>query len=66
MKKIGIVTYKKLLNKNEDDIIISNYLIHKGFDCSIVAWDDKEVNWNNYDILFIRSVWNSSINYRKY
>lgn len=66
MKKIGIVTCKKRLNKVEDDLIIKKFLIQNGFLTDIIAWDDKSVIWQNYDILFIRSVWNSSRNYKNY
>ena len=58
MKKIGIVTCKKRLNKVEDDLIIKKFLIQNGFLTDIIAWDDKSVIWQNYDILFIRSVYN--------
>ena len=66
MKRIGIVTCKKRLNKVEDDLIIKKFLIQNGFLTDIIAWDDKSVTWQNYDILFIRSVWNSSRNYKNY
>lgn len=66
MKKIGIVSCKKRLNKVEDDLIIKNFLIQNGFWADIIAWDDKSVIWQDYDVLFIRSVWNSSKNYEKY
>ena len=66
MKKIGIVTCKKRLNKVEDDLIIKEYLKNHDFIVDIIAWDDKRVNLNKYDVLFIRSVWNSAVNFKKY
>jgi len=66
MKNIAIVTCKKRLYKVDDDLIIRDNLINNGYNATIVSWEDKSVNWLEFDVVFIRTVWNSSINYKKY
>ncbi len=66
MKRVAIVTCKERLNKVIDDQLIREKLEKNKVKADIVAWDNKKINWLEYDVIFIRSVWNSCLKYREY
>ena len=64
MKKIGIVSCVKWIDKLEEDNNLKNALINLGIDAKIISWQQplEEV----YDLLVLRSVWGYQNFYKEY
>ena len=64
MKKIGIVSCDKWIDKLEEDNNLKNALINLGIDAKIISWQQplEEV----YDLLVLRSVWGYQNFYKEY
>ncbi len=55
--KVAFVTYHKFPDLYEDDQLLQQYLIQKGIDVIPVSWDDAAINWQQFDIIILRSMW---------
>lgn len=66
MKKIGIVSCNKWKNKIIEDCSIQKQFVINGFDCDIISWEDKEIDYNEYECLLLRSVWGYQNNYEAF
>ena len=64
MKKIGIVSCDKWIDKLEEDNNLKNALINLGIDAKIISWQQplEEV----YDLLVLRSVWGYQNFYKEF
>ncbi|NVK51107.1 MAG: glutathione synthetase [Cyclobacteriaceae bacterium] len=60
-KKIGIVSYFSTgaydANTIDEDQVLSGVLTELGFENEIVAWSDPHAQWNKFDALLFKSVW---------
>ncbi|MCS5489680.1 ATP-grasp domain-containing protein [Algoriphagus limi] len=60
-KKIGIVSYISTgaydANTIDEDQILSGILKDLGFENEILPWSDPKVQWEEFDALLIKSVW---------
>lgn len=60
-KKIGIVSYFSTgaydANTIDEDQVLSGVLTELGFENEILAWSDPQAQWNKFDALLIKSVW---------
>ena len=57
MPKCAFLTIKDLSDfECYDDQLISP-MNQNGWECEFVAWDDSNVDWNNFDLVIIRSTW---------
>jgi glutathione synthase/RimK-type ligase-like ATP-grasp enzyme len=56
MRKIGIITYHGEPNLSEDDSLLIQPLLGKGFQAQPVLWDSK-TDWRQFDAIVIRSCW---------
>ncbi|EFA82209.1 hypothetical protein PPL_04632 [Heterostelium album PN500] len=56
VKRIGFVTSTAFPNLDEDDHIMVKNAINQ-YECEYCIWDDNEVQWQSFDLLIIRSVW---------
>lgn len=54
---IAFVTYACLPELNEDDRIIASYLSERNIAVTPVSWDDAKVNWKDFDVVILRSMW---------
>ncbi len=63
---IGLITYHKLRDLNDDDQLLAAELIQKGFEVKIADWEDEKVVWTEFDIVIIRSVWNYHLKHAKF
>ena len=57
MKKIAIVSCNKWQNKIEEDKLLQNTLIQRGYKVDIISWEDPDINYDIYAALILRSVW---------
>jgi len=57
MQKIGLATCHKLPRLTDDDQLLLNSLVKAGLPTQPVVWDDKEVNWQEFSWVVIRSCW---------
>nr|MDQ3016487.1 hypothetical protein [Bacteroidota bacterium] len=54
---LAFVTYWKLPNLTDDDRLIQQYLQERGFEVRPTLWDDPNVDWEAFDALVLRSMW---------
>lgn len=66
MKKIGIVSNDKYINKIAEDINIKKFLNSMGYKAEIISWEDENINYSDYSSLLLRSVWGYQHNYDKF
>ncbi len=66
MKKIAIVSCNKWQNKIEEDKLLQNTLIQRGYNADIISWEDPNINYDIYAALILRSVWGYQNNYLKF
>lgn len=57
MKKIGIVSCDKWKDKICEDLLLKIELIQNGIKADIISWQDKNINYKEYECLILRSVW---------
>ena len=57
MKKIGIVSCDKWNGIIKEDLLLQKELINRGHLAEIISWEDKKINYNEYECLILRSVW---------
>jgi len=55
--KIAILTCEKLPDLNPEDQNIITELAKHNIEAKAVIWDDKTVNWTDYDYLIFRNTW---------
>lgn len=56
-KKIGIVSCDEWKNKIKEDLMLQRELLKDGYITEIISWQDKTLNYSEYDCLILRSVW---------
>ena len=57
MRKIGLATCSKLPQLTDDDQLLLNPLDQAGVSAEPVVWDDREVKWQEFSCVVIRSCW---------
>ena len=57
MRKVGLATCDKLPQLTDDDRLLLHPLSQAGIAAAPVVWDDREVNWQEYSCIVIRSCW---------
>ena len=55
--KIAILTCEKLPNLNPEDQKIIPALAKHNIEATAAIWNDKSINWNNFDYLIFRNTW---------
>ena len=55
--QVAFVTYHKFPALYEDDQLLQQYLIQKGIEVLPVSWDDETINWKQFDVIVLRSMW---------
>src|SRR5574344_459813 len=56
-QKIGIVSCDEWKNKIKEDLMLQRELLKDGYITEIISWQDKTVNYFEYECLILRSVW---------
>jgi hypothetical protein len=61
-EKIALVTYKKqdkfsAGTQVDEDALLLDFLMQRGLDVSLQIWDDPCVNWQDYDLVVLKSTW---------
>lgn len=64
MKKVGIVSCDKWINKLEEDNNLKNALINLGIDTKIISW--QQPLEEKYDLLVLKSVWGYQNYYKEF
>ncbi|WP_255068810.1 RimK family alpha-L-glutamate ligase [Lacihabitans sp. LS3-19] len=57
MPKIAFATYTELPNLTENDKLLIPHFEEKGFIVTAEIWDNPASDWEQYDIVLIRSTW---------
>lgn len=63
MKKVGLVSNNKYLNKISEDLTLKKTLTNDGINAEIISWEYPNNNYYAYDCLIVRSVWGYHNNY---
>lgn len=66
MKKIGIVSCNEWQGKIKEDLFLQEALKEQGKDAEIISWEDKDINYDEYDLLILRSVWGYQHKYKEF
>ena len=66
MKKIGIVSCDKWNGIIKEDLLLQKELINRGHLAEIISWEDKNINYNEYECLILRSVWGYQNKYSEF
>lgn len=66
MKSVALITYGESPDLTESDRLLIKPLQDEGFNPRAVAWDDKEIDWTQYDYLVLRSCWNYHYSFSKF
>lgn len=56
-KKVAIISTDQYLGKLKDDVYLKCMFSRSKVKTDIVSWQDKNVDFNEYDALIIRSIW---------
>lgn len=56
-RRLALVTCADLPDGDPDDRRLLTPLTERGLNVDIVAWDDRSVRWDAYDLTVIRSTW---------
>lgn len=56
-KKIGIISCDAWIGKIKEDLMLQKALLEVGIAADIISWQDKTVNYSEYQFLILRSVW---------
>lgn len=57
MPHIAFVTYQQHAELQEDDSLTAEILRRAGVEVSATPWDDPTIEWNDYDLIILRSCW---------
>ena len=66
MKKIGIVSCNEWQGKIKEDLYLQEALKEQGKEADIISWEDKTINYDEYDLLILRSVWGYQHKYKEF
>ena len=58
MKKCAFLTIKDLSGFESYDHLLIEPMKENGWDVSFIPWDKLNQNWNNFDLVIVRSTWN--------
>lgn len=56
-KKIAIISSEKFANKIKEDLLLRDMLLSRGEKADIVAWENKNIIWEDYKCAILRSAW---------
>jgi O-ureido-D-serine cyclo-ligase len=57
MARVALVTATATSGADPDEVPLLDALIWQGVDASVVAWDDRSVDWGSFDLAVVRSTW---------
>jgi hypothetical protein len=66
MPRVALVTAEAARGFDEDEVPLLDALIWRGVDASVVAWDDRAVDWAAFDVAILRSTWDYSTRHREF
>lgn len=66
MKKIGIVSCDKWKDKIKEDLLLQKELLKNGIDAEIISWQNKNIDYSEYNCLILRSVWGYQDDYENF
>lgn len=59
MPSVALATFAELPDRwAGDDLAVRGLLTRRGIEAELVAWDDRAVDWDRFDLVVIRSTWN--------
>lgn len=55
--RVAIVSCDRWQGKVYDDLLLQGEFLRKGMDARIVSWQDAEVEWGDFDVAVVGSMW---------
>ena len=56
-KRCAFLTMDSLQNYHNYDALLEQPLAQRGWETQLVSWRDKNTDWNQFDVVLIRSTW---------
>jgi glutathione synthase/RimK-type ligase-like ATP-grasp enzyme len=66
MYQIAFVTYKDHSDLSKDDKLIEEYLTERNINFQAIPWDEKNIDWEKFDAVVIRSCWDYYLHEEKF
>jgi len=66
MARVALVTATASRGADPDEVPLLDALIWRGVDATVVAWDDRSVDWSGFELAVIRSTWDYARRDREY
>lgn len=66
MTHVALVTAEAARGRDEDETPLLDALIWGGVEASVVAWDDRSVDWGSFDLVVVRSTWDYAPRHGEY
>ena len=57
MKKVGIISCDKWMNKITEDLLLKQELMNNNINAEIISWEDMTIDYSKFDCLILRSAW---------
>ena len=64
--RVGLATAGHLPGTSEDDQLLLAELTRSGIAATPVIWDDDKVEWRDFDMVVIRSIWDYHLKYARF
>ena len=64
--KIAIATCNKVPALTENEQLILPLLSEREMMTIACVWDDESINWSEYDLVIIRSIWDYHLNFERF
>jgi glutathione synthase/RimK-type ligase-like ATP-grasp enzyme len=66
MARVALVSATASRGRDSDEVPLLDALIWRGVDAAVVTWDDRGVDWGEFDLAVIRSTWDYSRRNREF
>jgi len=66
MRKIALATSNEYADLTADNRELLNKLLFWGVDVEPIVWSSRDLQWNQYDAVFIRSCWDYHLHYDEF
>lgn len=66
MKHVALVTYDEYPNLTESDALLVEPLLKERINSSPIPWNDKTIDWSQFDAIILRSAWNYQFHYQEF
>jgi len=66
VSRVALVTAEIVRGADDDETPLLDALIWSGVEASVVAWDDRSVDWSTFDLVVVRSTWDYALRHNEF